>query len=48
MKHHYAGPVSPAGNWSVWFMSVDNEVGFEDASSRWFLAGRAVESYECS
>jgi hypothetical protein len=30
-----------------WFKVGDDTVQFEDTSSRWFLAGRAVESYEC-
>jgi hypothetical protein len=30
-----------------WFKVEHETVQFEDASSRWFLAGRAVESYEC-
>jgi hypothetical protein len=30
-----------------WFTVKDGRVHFEDASSRWFLGGRAVEGYEC-
>jgi hypothetical protein len=30
-----------------WFKITDETVQFKAASSRWFLAGRAVESYEC-
>jgi hypothetical protein len=30
-----------------WFTVKDGRVRFEDASSRWFLGGRAIESYEC-
>jgi hypothetical protein len=30
-----------------WFAVKDGRVQFEDASSRWFLGGRAVEGYEC-
>jgi hypothetical protein len=33
----------------VWpgFSVKDGRVRLDDASSRWFLGGRAVESYEC-
>jgi hypothetical protein len=30
-----------------WFTITDGRVRFEDASSRWFLGGRTIESYEC-
>jgi hypothetical protein len=30
-----------------WFRIRDETISFERASSRWFLAGRAVASYEC-
>jgi hypothetical protein len=30
-----------------WFDTHDGAILFEDSTSRWFLAGRAVESYEC-
>jgi hypothetical protein len=30
-----------------WFKVSDGTVFFQKPSSRWFLAGRAIESYEC-
>jgi hypothetical protein len=30
-----------------WFAVRDGAVQFDDSSSRWFLGGRAIESYEC-
>ncbi|KAF2176330.1 hypothetical protein K469DRAFT_700046 [Zopfia rhizophila CBS 207.26] len=30
-----------------WFTLEDGTVQFEQPSSRWFLAGREIESYEC-
>ncbi|KAF2788751.1 hypothetical protein K505DRAFT_254804 [Melanomma pulvis-pyrius CBS 109.77] len=31
----------------LWFMLADEEVHFEQSSSRWFLAGREIGNYEC-
>jgi hypothetical protein len=39
-----------ADEWSpfpIWLTLLDGNVDFEDPSSRWYLAGREVESYEC-
>lgn len=33
---------------SVLFRIGDGEVDFADPTKTWFLAGREVESYECS
>jgi hypothetical protein len=30
-----------------WFKVRDETIIFTKSSSRWFLAGRAIESYEC-
>jgi hypothetical protein len=30
-----------------WFRARDETVSFKRSSSRWFLAGRAIASYEC-
>jgi hypothetical protein len=30
-----------------WFAVRDGVVLLEDSNSRWFLGGRAIESYEC-
>lgn len=30
-----------------WFKVGDETISFEQSSSRWFLAGRAIQSYEC-
>lgn len=30
-----------------WFKLEDEKVSLEQASSRWFLAGRAIAIYEC-
>jgi hypothetical protein len=30
-----------------WFSWADENVEFEESSSRWFLAGREIESFEC-
>jgi hypothetical protein len=30
-----------------WFKLRDETVFFQQSSSRWFLAGRTIESYEC-
>jgi hypothetical protein len=30
-----------------WFKLEDGIVDFEDPTSRWFLAGREIESFEC-
>jgi len=30
-----------------WFAVRDGVVEFESSGSRWFLAGREIESYEC-
>jgi len=31
----------------IWWLAKDGEVDFGDPWSRWDLAGREVESYEC-
>ena len=30
-----------------WFSIEDGTIRFENEASRWFLAGRSIESYEC-
>jgi hypothetical protein len=30
-----------------WFRFKDQAISFKQSSSRWFLAGRAIASYEC-
>jgi hypothetical protein len=42
-----AAEVSVGSKIWPWFTVEDGRVQFEDASSRWFLGGRAVEGYEC-
>jgi hypothetical protein len=32
---------------SPWFKLKDETILFERSSSRWFLAGKAIASYEC-
>lgn len=48
MKSHHGRPRAGRGDArSVWFMATDGMVNFDLAASRYFLAGREVESYEC-